>query len=149
MNKKDYSHTVHYGNNIKRLREILGVKQEALAVGLGVSQQAISELESKPKIDDETLEKVAKILKITTEAIKNFSEDAVYEAVNIKDSTLNGSALFCNRPVINQDDNLAEMMERFLEKYIALEKKHALTEEKNTALEKEIALLKEKLAASE
>jgi transcriptional regulator with XRE-family HTH domain len=61
---------VHEGRNVKRIREILGIKQEALAVDLGISQQAVSALEQKEELDRKTLEKVAKALKVTSEAIK-------------------------------------------------------------------------------
>ena len=37
--------TSHHGRNVKRIREMLGIKQEALAIDLGISQQAISALE--------------------------------------------------------------------------------------------------------
>ncbi|EHP48119.1 helix-turn-helix domain-containing protein [Odoribacter laneus] len=36
---------VHQGKNIKRFRDILGVKQEALAAKLDMTQQAFSKLE--------------------------------------------------------------------------------------------------------
>ena len=39
--------TVHQGRNVKRIREILGVKQEALASDLGLTQQAVSQIEQK------------------------------------------------------------------------------------------------------
>ena len=45
------SKTVHEGKNIKRIREILGIKQDALAIELGLSQQAISQLEQKETLD--------------------------------------------------------------------------------------------------
>ena len=32
----------HQGRNIKRIREILGIKQDVLAVDLGLTQQAVS-----------------------------------------------------------------------------------------------------------
>ncbi len=38
---------IHEGRNVKRIREILGIKQDALAFELGLSQQAISQLEQK------------------------------------------------------------------------------------------------------
>ncbi|WP_310586788.1 helix-turn-helix domain-containing protein [Runella salmonicolor] len=44
---------------MKRIREMLGIKQDALALSLGVSQQAISQLEQKEIIDAHTLEKLA------------------------------------------------------------------------------------------
>lgn len=49
--------TIHEGRNVKRIREILGIKQDALALELGISQQAISALEQKEALDKETLEK--------------------------------------------------------------------------------------------
>jgi transcriptional regulator with XRE-family HTH domain len=68
-------HSIHEGRNVKRIREILGIKQDALAMDLGISQQAISALEQKEALDRDMLEKVAKALKVPVEAIKNFSEE--------------------------------------------------------------------------
>ena len=65
----------HIGRKISRIREIKGIKQEALAIGLGITQQAISKLERSAKIDDEKLEEVARILGVTSEEIKNFAEE--------------------------------------------------------------------------
>jgi transcriptional regulator with XRE-family HTH domain len=48
---------VHEGRNVKRIREILGIKQDALAMDPGISQQAISALEQKEALDREMLEK--------------------------------------------------------------------------------------------
>ena len=67
---------VHQGRAVKRIREILQVKQETLAAELGISQQSVSLLETKETIDPETLEQIAKTLKVPVEAIKNFDEDA-------------------------------------------------------------------------
>lgn len=78
--------TPHQGYNLKRIREMLGIKQDALALSLGVSQQFISQLEQKEIIDTHTLEKLAKALGVSEEAIKNFSEEA---AINIVATTFN------------------------------------------------------------
>jgi transcriptional regulator with XRE-family HTH domain len=67
---------VHQGRAVKRIREILQVKQETLAAELGISQQSVSLLETKETIDPETLQQIAKTLKVPVEAIKNFNEDA-------------------------------------------------------------------------
>jgi len=67
----------HIGRKISRLRELRGLKQEALAMELGISQQAVSKLEQSESIEDEVLERVAKVLGVTGEAIENFSEEAV------------------------------------------------------------------------
>src|SRR5690349_8284700 len=78
--------TIHEGRNVKRIREILGIKQETLASELGVNQQKISLLEQKETIEPPLLEDVAKALKVPVEAIKNFDEDA---AINIIATTFN------------------------------------------------------------
>ena len=41
------SRKIHQGRNIKRFREILGIKQEALAFDMRDSQSSISDYESK------------------------------------------------------------------------------------------------------
>jgi len=69
--------TVHEGRNVKRIREILGIKQDTLAKELGLSQQAISALEQKEAIDEKVLEDVSKILKVPVDAIRRFNEEAV------------------------------------------------------------------------
>jgi transcriptional regulator with XRE-family HTH domain len=66
----------HTGRKIGRIRELLGLKQEALAEKLGISQQAVSKLEQSEQVEDATLERVAKALGVSSEAIHNFSEEA-------------------------------------------------------------------------
>ena len=75
---------VHLGRNIKRLREMLGIKQEALAITLGDdwNQKKVSRLEEKEEIDDELLKEVANALHVTPEAIKNFDEQAAVNYFN-------------------------------------------------------------------
>ncbi|WP_407476321.1 XRE family transcriptional regulator [Elizabethkingia anophelis] len=67
---------------MKRFREMLGIKQDALAYELGEdwNQKKISLLEQKESVEKDILEQVAKILKVPTEAIENFDEE---QAVNI------------------------------------------------------------------
>jgi transcriptional regulator with XRE-family HTH domain len=121
-----YSSSVHHGRNIKRLREILGVKQDVLATEFNITQQAVSDLEKKAQLSDEILEKIAKILKVPVEAIKNFNDES---AVNIIAQTIKESALLCYQPTINQIDKLTEMIERLLK----------AEQEKNALLEKMLA----------
>ncbi len=73
---------VHQGRNIKRLREMLGIKQESLATELNITQAGVSKLESKEEIEEETLKKVAEFLKLPVEAIKNMAEDATHSFIN-------------------------------------------------------------------
>jgi len=72
------SSIAHVGRNILRIREIRGVKQEALASALNISQQAVSKMEQSENIDDERLKKVADALGVTVEDIKNFREENVF-----------------------------------------------------------------------
>lgn len=77
--------TIHQGRNVKRLREMLGLKQEGLAYMLGDdwNQQKISLLEQKEEIDDQLLEQIAGQLKVPAEAIRNFDEEmAVFNIQN-------------------------------------------------------------------
>jgi len=101
--------TIHQGRNVKRIREILGVKQDALAMELGLSQQAISSLEQKEAIDKDMLEKIAKVLKVSPDAIKNFSEEAT---INIISSTLhdNAGSIF-NNAIFNPIDKWVAALE--------------------------------------
>ncbi|CCH56554.1 XRE family transcriptional regulator [Fibrisoma limi BUZ 3] len=70
---------IHHGRNVKRIREILGVKQDFLATSLGLSQQAISQLEQKEVLDAPSLQRVSKALGVSEDAIKNFSEESAIQ----------------------------------------------------------------------
>jgi transcriptional regulator with XRE-family HTH domain len=71
----------HHGRNVKRIREILGVKQEALASDLGISQQGISALEQREELDRDTLEKVARALKVPVESIEHFDPNTAVSII--------------------------------------------------------------------
>jgi len=75
---------VHQGRNVKRFREMLGLKQEALADQLGGdwTQKKISLLENKEVIDEVLLNELAAALKVPSEAIKNFNEEAAFNVIN-------------------------------------------------------------------
>jgi transcriptional regulator with XRE-family HTH domain len=69
------------------------MKQEALADKLGVSQQTVSRMEQNEDVDDAMLEKVAKVLGVTPESIKNYSAEATmyYIQNNYDGSSVNSS----------------------------------------------------------
>ena len=128
MNEK-----IHHGRNIKRFREMMGIKQEALAFELGEdwSQKKISLLEQKEEVEDELLRQVAEILKVPAEAIKMFDEE---QAVNIISNTFNDQSNGYNYyPTFNINP-----LEKWLE---ALEENKRLNEEKIGLYER---MLKEK-----
>ena len=72
---------IHQGRNVKRFREMLGIKQEALAFDLGNdwNQKKISMLEQKEVIENDILDQISHALKIPVEAFQNFDEE---QAVN-------------------------------------------------------------------
>ena len=78
---------IHEGRNIKRFREMLGYKQEALAFDLGDdwNQKKISLLEAKETVEPALLQQISGVLKIPVEAFQNFDEE---QAVNIIASTV-------------------------------------------------------------
>jgi transcriptional regulator with XRE-family HTH domain len=71
----------HIGRNISRIRELRGMKQEALANAIGISQQSVSNIEGSETVDEEKLHAIAEVLGVTAEAIKNFSEEAVLNII--------------------------------------------------------------------
>ncbi|MWB95180.1 helix-turn-helix domain-containing protein [Flavobacterium sp. GA093] len=79
---------IHQGRNVKRFREMLNIKQEALAYDLGEdwNQKKISMLEQKDVIEDNLLKQISAVLKIPVEAFQNFDEE---QAVNIISNTFN------------------------------------------------------------
>ncbi|WP_294283531.1 helix-turn-helix transcriptional regulator [uncultured Chryseobacterium sp.] len=79
---------IHQGRNVKRFREMLGIKQEALAFDLGEdwNQKKISLLEQKATIEAPLLQAISNVLNIPVEAFQNFDEE---QAVNIISNTFN------------------------------------------------------------
>lgn len=128
---------IHEGRNVKRLREMLGIKQETLADELGLSQQTVSALEQKEALDKDMLEKIAKVLKMPVEAIKNFDNEAAvyniqnnYEGSNAGASHINTNNI---HSTINYEGKWIEAMdkiEKLFERLLQVEK------EKNELLQK-------------
>ncbi|MGM5629876.1 helix-turn-helix transcriptional regulator [Apibacter raozihei] len=111
---------IHQGRNIKRFREILGIKQEALAFDMGVSQSSISDYESKEILDDQVLGKIAEILKVPAEAIKNFDDELAINVIsntinNNDNATMTNPAVLNYQPSFNPVDKMVELYERMLQ----------------------------------
>ena len=130
---------IHEGRNVKRFREMLGIKQDALAANLGDdwNQQKVSLLEQKETIDPALLQQISSALKIPAEAIQNFDEE---QAVNIISNTfhdtqglINYNPTFTNNPIdklvqlheekialyermLREKDEMIERVEKLLEK---------------------------------
>lgn len=103
----------HIGRNISRIRELKGMKQEALATAIGVSQQSVSNIEASETIEEEKLVEVAKALGVSVEAIKNFSEENVINYFNtFNDSQGNFGSSNCT---FNPLDKVVELYERLVQ----------------------------------
>ncbi|XZF16282.1 helix-turn-helix domain-containing protein [Chitinophagaceae bacterium MMS25-I14] len=117
-------HEVHEGRNVKRLREILGIKQDALAIDLGITQQAVSLLEQKETIDAPVLEKIAKSLGVSVEAIRNYNEEAIFNNIQ------NNSDTSSNNTIINIQNNPLEKIIELYERLLQSEKEKVALMEK-------------------
>jgi len=69
--------TPHLGQNIRHIRLLREMKQSTFAKEFGIAQQNVSKMENRKHISDEQLEKAAKILNTTAEAIKDFDQTTV------------------------------------------------------------------------
>lgn len=110
---------IHQGRNVKRFREMLGIKQEALAFDLGEewNQKKISMLEQKDVIEDDLLKAISNTLKIPVEAFQNFDEE---QAVNIIANTFdNGSILngINHNPTFHPIEKLVQLHEEKIALY--------------------------------
>lgn len=121
--------TNHIGRKISRIRELRGMKQETLAEAMGISQQSISHIENSETLDAEKLAKVAEALGISTEAIENFSEEAVFNYFN----SFHDHSAFNTHCTFNPLEKLMEAVEENKKLYERLLKAE---QEKNTYLEK-------------
>lgn len=105
--------SIHIGRKISKIRELRGMKQDALAAELGISQQAISKIEQSAEVEESALEKIATVLGVTAEAIKSFSEEAVFNIIGntFTDSSSNNNNYLCT---INPIEKIIELYERLL-----------------------------------
>jgi transcriptional regulator with XRE-family HTH domain len=114
---------VHHGHNVKRLREASHKSQIDIAEEVFLSQQTISRYESSEVIDDEMLERFAKVLKVPADLIKNMEESATtHNNLTNNDCTLTGSNQ-ANVQTINGDfinNNPIEEIIRLCNEKVAL-----------------------------
>ena len=104
----------HTGRNVQKLRAYFGVKQEALADDLGISQQQISTIEQQEKIEENILSQIAGILGVSEEIIRDFDIEKVLNNINnIKDNTFEqGTASIAQQ--FNPTEKIIELYERLL-----------------------------------
>ncbi len=112
---------IHEGRNVKRFREMLGIKQEMLAYELGDdwNQKKISILETKETIDVPLLQQISAALKIPVEAFQNFDEE---QAVNIISNTFQEGSVANNSGSLNYTFNPLEKVMELFERLLASER---------------------------
>lgn len=117
----------HIGRKISRIRELKDMKQEALAQALGTNQQAISIIENSETVDEEKLIQIAKALGVTVEAIKNFSEEGVFNYFNnFSDNSINqgpiGAHNICHFNPLDKLIEVYQEKEKLYERLLQAEK---------------------------
>ncbi len=115
MESKTKPRAKHLGRKISRMREILGVKQDTVADELGVSQQTVSKIEQTEEVDDATLGKIAAVLGLEPEAIRNFDEEQIVYNIQHNHEGSNqgatGFAVVQNHCTFNPIDKWVEAIE--------------------------------------
>jgi len=133
---------VHVGHNIQKFRLIRGLSQAGLAhmleekMGRTVSQQLVSDIEDRESVEDEELlKKIAEVLEVTPEALRNLDFDA---AINVIGNT------FTNNDYSYQQ--FATHIHNEQTHNNPLDKLIELFEKEKTDLKSEIAALKKELS---
>jgi transcriptional regulator with XRE-family HTH domain len=108
--------TTHIGRKISRIRELRGMKQEALAAELGISQQAVSKIEQSAEVEESALEKIAIALGVPVEGIKKFNEEAVFNIIGNTVNNHDQAAFFNYYPTFNPIEKLLELITSILNK---------------------------------
>jgi len=108
----------HHGKNLQKVRVYLGFKQDALATDLGMSQQAVSKIEQQEEIDEELLIRIAGVLGVSPDLIKEFDEEkAIYNinSNNYREATISeGATANAISQQVNPIDKIVELYERLL-----------------------------------
>lgn len=76
--------TIRIGPNIKFIRNLKGLKQEAVAIELGITQAEYSLIENSDSVDDQIIIQVAQIFNVTPEVIKEFNENQAFYSIENK-----------------------------------------------------------------
>ena len=146
---KEKNETMHIGHNIKRIREIQGIKQEAFGqlCRNKYSQQRISDFENMVALDQPLLEELATALGVTAEFVQSFKdENVIYNIQHNNNSTFSDNSVGLNaQPTFNNDgsDKLVALLEKFIEEDRAKTQSIAALSQAVLELTNEVKKLKE------
>jgi len=112
---------IHVGHNITRFRHLRGLKQEALADMLGITQQTMSHHEQQKVVNPEVLKRIAGALKVPEDVLQNLEDDNttfIIENNSFGDNDNIGIGKHVEQDkqnVYNPMDKIIKLMERLLE----------------------------------
>ena len=135
---------VHQGANVRRVRNIMGVKQSSLAEKLGTTQQKVSRIESQRVIEKDTLLQIANILHVSPKIIEELDENPL--SIVIENNNFEtGYGSIGNLGIIQTDQNNENTINNPLDKIMELNKQSTDLFERMLAVEKEKSTLLEQL----
>jgi len=109
---------IHEGKNLKRIREIMGMKQETLGQKCEskFDQRRVSEFENMWIIPEPTLEELADALGVTIEFIRSFNEEkAIYYIQHNQDSSKQNSLNHFPKITYESDNKLEALLEKLIQ----------------------------------
>lgn len=121
---KEKTDSMHIGHNIKRIREIQGIKQEAFGqlCRNRYSQQRISDFENMVALDEPLLEELATALGVSPDFVKSFKDENIIYNIQNNSNTFNDNSIDQShsqhtQPTFNSDgaDKLITLLEKFIE----------------------------------
>lgn len=107
------------GENIRKVRDLKGFSQQALAESIGLSQKQLSRIETNqvsPTFD--TLEKICDALGITLKNLLHFNEDLIFN--NVVETQNGGEFIAYNNTDIKQIENLYKQLLAEKDKIISM-----------------------------
>lgn len=134
---------VNQGANVRKFRQAMGMKQNTLAEQLGTTQQIVSRIEQRPVIEDKTLDRIAAILNISPEIIRNLEENPF--SIVIENNTFESGSTNNSAGNIENNACIGEQILHPLDKIIELNKENTSLYERLLSIEKEKVVLLEKL----
>jgi len=115
------SRNIHVGHNITRFRHLRGLKQEALADMIGVTQQTMSRHEQQKVVNPDVLKRIARALNVPEDVLQNLEDDNttfIIENNTFGDNDNIGIGAQIEQDkknVYNPIDKIVELMERLLQ----------------------------------
>ena len=112
---------IHIGHNITRFRHLRGLKQEALAEMIGITQQTLSHHEQQKVVNPDVLRRVAAALNVPEDVLQNLEDDNM--TFIIENNTFGDNDHIGIGAHVEQDkqnvytpiDKIVELMERLLQ----------------------------------